>query len=283
MKIIRVFPRRTNATPVDDLAFYDGPPLWKIEADIVHVSCVFTWDKPRAEALAYQWDRAGYKVQLGGPAYEDPGGEFTPGLYLKPGYLITSRGCNNNCWFCSVHRREGRIRELTVKQGYDILDSNLLQCSEKHIRSVFTMLDGYSDKCVKFSGGLEAAILQDWHIELFVRLKSRISTMFFAYDDDHDREPLICAAGRLYEAGFRRDKLRCYCLIGYPGDTIAKAAERLELCVSLGFVPMAMLYRTDSYQMPREWQRFQKIWDDIRIVCARNKGKFGSYFKEVTV
>jgi hypothetical protein len=55
MRIIRVFPRRTKATPVDDLVrIGTGPDLFD-EADEVHVSVTFTWDLPLAEKLAKAW------------------------------------------------------------------------------------------------------------------------------------------------------------------------------------------------------------------------------------
>jgi hypothetical protein len=50
-RLIRVFPRRTKATPNDALAYF-GPPDRFAAADAVHVSVAFTWDKPRAEQLA---------------------------------------------------------------------------------------------------------------------------------------------------------------------------------------------------------------------------------------
>jgi hypothetical protein len=55
-RVIRVFPRRTNATPIDDLAAVGrGPELFD-EADEVHISVAFTWDKPAAERLAKEWE-----------------------------------------------------------------------------------------------------------------------------------------------------------------------------------------------------------------------------------
>ena len=64
-----------------------------------------------------------------------------PGMYLKKGYVITSRGCPNRCWFCSVPRREGgRLRELPITEGNIVLDDNLLACSRQHIEAVFEML-----------------------------------------------------------------------------------------------------------------------------------------------
>jgi hypothetical protein len=84
MKIARVFPRKTNATPDDDLVFFDGPPLLTLpEVDEVHVSVAFTYDREKAESLAYQWEQIGVPIKVGGPAYNDPGGVFVPGMYIK--------------------------------------------------------------------------------------------------------------------------------------------------------------------------------------------------------
>ena len=61
MKIARVFPRKTAATPDDPLAFFGPPPMLALpEIDEVHVSVTFTYDRPKAEALAYA--RGGTKL-----------------------------------------------------------------------------------------------------------------------------------------------------------------------------------------------------------------------------
>lgn len=153
MKIARVFPRKTKASPIDELCFFDIPPMLCLpEIDEVHISCTFTFDIPKAEYLAYQWGRIGVPVKIGGPAYDNKGGEFVPGRYLKSGYVITSRGCNNSCWFCDTWRREGKLRELEIKEGWNVADNNLLQCSETHIRKVFEVLKGQKHRPM-FSGG----------------------------------------------------------------------------------------------------------------------------------
>jgi len=53
-RILRVFPRRTKATPTDALARvgYPPTPACRIDADEVHISVTFTWDKPLAEDMA---------------------------------------------------------------------------------------------------------------------------------------------------------------------------------------------------------------------------------------
>jgi hypothetical protein len=162
-KIIRVFPRKTNATPDDEDVVISELPRFFDQADGVHISVVFTWDIFLAEQLAEEWRHVA-PVTIGGPATGSPGNNFVPGMYVKKGYVITSRGCPNKCWFCSVWRREGqKIRELPITEGYNLLDDNILACSDDHIKKVFKMLQAGKKKyrkSIEFTGGLEAARLK---------------------------------------------------------------------------------------------------------------------------
>ena len=191
--------------------------------DEVHVSVAFTYDLPEAERLAEVWQKTGIPVKLGGPAMNEPGCDFVPGRYVRPGYVITSRGCNNRCWFCAVPKREGfRLRELPISEGSIILDDNLLACSETHIRAVFAMLKNQPERPI-FTGGLEAKLLRPWHVEILRDVKTK--RFYCAYDTPDDYEPLV-AAGKLPTAGgVTREsrKPKCYVLVGYPRDRLHKA------------------------------------------------------------
>ena len=271
MKIIRVFPRKTKATPIDELVRINRPPGLFDEADEVHISVAFTWDLPRAEWLAKQWKSVA-PVKIGAPATGEKGGDFVPGMYLKHGYVITSRGCPNNCWFCSVPKREGRIiRELPVTNGYNVLDDNLLACSDDHIKNVFEMLS--RQKEIEFTGGLEAARLKFWHCKELKKL--RIKQIFFAYDTIEDLNPLRQAGRYLREVGFtiRSHALRCYVLCGYKNDTIKDAESRMKETIDAGFTPMAMLYRRDDGWRNPDFigGKFQKKWARPGIIHAVNK------------
>ncbi|MEN6532310.1 MAG: hypothetical protein ABFD89_01520 [Bryobacteraceae bacterium] len=289
--IARVFPRRTSATPTDELAFVGGRPTWMVPTSFrikretpytlvspdlpvygmgitaVHVSVAFTWDLPAAERIAREWERMA-PVQIGGPATGELGEEFVPGRYLRHGYVITSRGCPNRCWFCGVWRREGGVRELPIADGWNVLDDNLLACSEGHIRSVFAMLERVkaSGRRIKFTGGLEAARLEDWHVEALDRLRPKV--IYMAYDEPADLEPLIAARAKLDEADFTRETVHCYVLIGQPGDTITKAQDRLVSVWNMGMIPMAMLWRDKNEDREREWERFQREWVIPSIIKA---------------
>lgn len=268
-RIIRVFPRKTKASPDDELAHFGVPDLF-CEADEVHVSVTFTADKQRAEWLAEQW-RDVAPVKVGGVAYGDTSLEFIPGRYIKPGYTITSRGCPRRCWFCGVWKKWPEPNLLPIVPGHNILDDNLLACPEHHVRAVFDMLR-QQNRRVEFTGGLEALALQDYQVDLLASLKPR-PNMFFAYDPGDEFETLRSAASRLLEAGFTRasHRMRVYVLIGFPKDTFDLAEARLQSMVSIGFTPMAMLWQPETpaaekHRPAPEWRAFQRRWARPAII-----------------
>jgi len=259
MKILRVFPRRTNATPDDELVRVGSPSLFKQDCDEVHISVAFTWDLPEANRLRDEYEAQGYTVKIGGPATGMRGEDFTPGMYLKPGYVITSRGCPNRCWFCSVWKREGTIRELPITEGWNILDDNLLACSEKHIATVFEMLRRQRH-APEFTGGLDPRYMT---VEIMREIRVlNPKQIFTAYDSDDDKEFVERAIMNCWQAGFTQasHSVRCFVLIGFSHDTFDEATERLEWIMSLGAIPMAMLYRNQNNQTNPQWRKLQKHW-----------------------
>lgn len=269
MTIARVFPSGTSMTPKDALAFINCDPPKKLPIiDAVHVSVTFSWDIPRDEQLAEKWLKTGVPVEVGGRAFRKKPGEFVPGMYVKQGMTITSRGCDNNCWFCDAWKIEGPIRELPIQDGWNVLDNNLLGCSDDHVTSVFEML-GRQPRRPVFSGGLEARVLKPWHAAALKRLHP--GRMYFAYDTANDLEPLIVAGKIMHAAGhtITSHRLCCYVLIGYPGDTFSKAETRLVDTIKAGFFPYAMLYRDTKGDRDPDWMRFQRGWLRPAIVGSK--------------
>lgn len=276
MKIARVFPRKNRATPDDSMAFF-GPPDLFVEADEVHVSVTFTQDIPRAERMAEDWRHVA-PVKVGGVAYGDEGrGYFVPGMYIKPGYTFTSRGCPRRCWFCSVWKRRPEATPIfPFEPGRDILDDNLLACPDWHVRMVFAMAQAQLSQ-VQFTGGLEALSLTDYHVGLLADLKPR-PNCFFAYDPGDEFCTLESAASRLIAAGFTAcsHRLRAYVLMGYPKDTFALAEKRMREMLRIGFTPHAMLWEPETpsaqrYRPGPEWRRFQRLWARPAIIHANNR------------
>lgn len=265
--MIRVFPYRTKWTPSDELAFIGEPPLFRpgTSETPVRISVTFTWHKTEAERIAATW-RGFYKdVQVGGPAYEDPGGEFIPGRFMKEGCTITSRGCPKHCPWCAVPTREGALRLLDIKPGWIVQDNNLLACPEHHIRAVFEMLK-QQQRRIYFNGGLDKHFLKAWHRELFDSIP--IGELWFACDTMADIPALERVAWILDGIPIR--KLRCYTMIGYNSETLLDAEKRLERTFELGFLPFCQLYQPAARKIyPDAWRKLCRKWARPAAVFAK--------------
>lgn len=270
VRILRVFPTRTSYTPTDELAFCGPPPMAAFipEHDEVHISCTFTWDMDKAEDLAFQWEGATNKpVKLGGPAYHSPCEDFTPGLYVREGIIFTSRGCNNNCPWCGVRQMEGKLRELPITPGNIIQDNNFLQCSRQHKDKVFEMLRSQRGIC--FRGGLETDLIDDHFVSNITSL--RIAELWLACDTNAQLPRFKAACKKLTDAGFKRDQIRCYSLIGH--DMEAEEARNREIWIA-GAMPYSQLERDFSRKKTEysaEWKAFERIWQRYQIMRAHMK------------
>tara|TARA_Y100000310_G_scaffold233219_1_gene236092 strand:+ start:12190 stop:13008 length:819 start_codon:yes stop_codon:yes gene_type:complete len=256
MNIIRVFPRRTSATPRDDYSFVGDPPMIRPLADEVHISVTFTWDKQEAQRLYGAWLQYYRIVKLGGPAYGSSCAEFQPGQYIRNGFTFTSRGCNNQCEWCLVPTHEGRIYTLEIQPGYIVQDNNILQAGRKHIVSVFDMLK-HQRKAAILAGGLQASLIDDWFAE---ELRSiRINQVFLAADTVGALKPLKSAVAKLSYLG--RNKLRCYVMIG-RNETIGQAKARLQEVWDIGCLPFSQLFQPDDHLIAysKDWRVLNRTW-----------------------
>lgn len=267
MRILRVFVRKTSYTPDDDMVIIGEPPLPFLipEHDEVHISVPFTWDMDEAEELAFQWEAVTDKpVKLGGPAYKSPARDFAPGLYVKKGVVFTSRGCNNNCRFCGVRSIEGTLIELPVYEGNIIQDNNFLQCSRKHKDKVFEMLR--TQRGISFRGGLQCNLIDDHFIENIQQL--RIAELWLACDTDKSLPAFKEACAKLTKAGYDRNKIKCYSLIGHDME---KEEERNREIFLAGAMPFSQLERDFSRlktEYSPEWRAFERQWQRPAITVA---------------
>lgn len=268
--MIRVFPRQTNFIPDDELAFVGSPPLFKPKNQMsVRISCIFTWDIPIAEELKREWSMYYEDVEVGGPAYGDEGGEFTPGLFMKKGITITSRGCNKKCKWCFAPKREGRLRELQIKDGWIVNDNNLLQCSDQHIRKVFDMLRK-QPRAAEFKGGIDKTLLKNWHRDLFDSI--RIKELWLSCDTESALVQLA-KASRILD-GIKTYKKRCYVLLAFADETPLKAEKRLEDIYNLGFYPFAQLYQPEKKRTyNKTWKQLARKWSRPAIFKTYMKNK----------
>jgi len=245
--------KKTSMTPEHA---HVGAPTAESPTNLdVDISCVFTEHKRKALEMAEGWKEHGCRVRVGGPAFGDPGGEFTPGKYIKLGAVITHRGCNRSCPWCYVPKREGKIRELKVTEGNLLQDNNILACSKQHKDLVFSMLR--KQKQVSLKGGLDCRILTDGDVEDIRSL--HLKDLWVAYDSKATWKYTKAGVEKLLKAGVPKYKIRCYVMIGF-NETMGEAAQRLREIYDAGTLPFAQLY--DRYVEPDllEWKKFARLW-----------------------
>ena len=264
VKIARVFPTKTSMCPNDPDAYFGLPGFFTPQYDEIHISVTFTWDIKKTEQLAREWEKFG-KVKIGGVAIDGESDKpFVAGMYLRKGITITSRGCLNSCDFCMVRR--GLIEFNDFPEGNIIQDNNILACSNRHWRSVMTMLK--KQKNIEFKGGLEKYRITPKIAEDLRSLK--IKTLWLACDEPKGLKALKKAVEILQKAGFTRNYLYCYCLIG---KDINEEELRLREIWNIGCMPFAQLYRNKNDDIKYSWQfrRFARAWSKPAIIRTRAK------------
>lgn len=252
MRETTVVPRRTSYTPLR--AHVGEPGLFSPRGIHVDVSVVFTWDLEEGKRLVEAWRAWGCEVALGGPALDDPGGEFEPGRFVRDGVVFTSRGCPNSCPWCYIPRREGSLRELQIKPGNEIQDNNFLACSRDHRSRVYQMLRG--QRRVRFIGGLQPERLSAWDLEQMRGL--RIDELWLAADRASAMEEATSAIRRCTRAGFSRHKVRCYVLCGFAGETMDQAESRCRSIYEAGAFPFAQPW--DGLEDMKPWKKWAAGW-----------------------
>jgi hypothetical protein len=261
-------------SPDDSHAYFSNPPF-NVCYKEVHISVVFTWDIAKAISLMKNWQKCCQILKMGGPAFDDRGGEFVAGKYLKRGITITSRGCPHKCSFCLASKREGGIRELPIVEGNIIQDNNILACSESHIDKVFKMLERQT--AIEFKGGLEARLVTP---EMADRLRGlKIKSLWLACDTAGALPVTKRAISVLQKVGFTLNHIYCYVLIGKDRH---EEKRRLEEIFAAGAIPFAQLYRNeaDDIQYSQEWRSFQRRWSRPAIIKSKQKQDQVALFNE---
>lgn len=217
--------------------------------DVVYKSKVFTDTADHNEFIYAN------RVVSGGTGYgldnklPDAVEHTCPDYSLYPGYPeaygFLTRGCPNNCEFCIVTRKEGRVSKQVADLGefhrdqreIKLLDPNLLACRDRE-----KLLDQLASggAWVDFTQGLDARLLDRDNIRLLQRVKKKM--VHFAWDRERDSEAVLSGL-RLYKELTRCGKRNTsvYVLVNYD-TSFDFDLHRVYTLRRMGFHPYVMLY-----------------------------------------
>lgn len=189
-----------------------------------------------------------------------------PELTKDTAYGFLTRGCPNNCAFCIVSKKEGRVSrkvadlsEFWRGQKYiKLLDANLLACKDKEALLQQLIESGAQ---VDFTQGLDARFITADVAEMLKKIKTE--RVHFAFDF-MKHEKAIVEGLRIYkEINPLPDyKTIVYMLVNFD-TTIEEDLYRVKKIVELGYIPDIRVYRKPSApQILKDLQR----WCNNRLI-----------------
>ncbi len=189
-------------------------------------------------------------------------------------YGFLTRGCPNNCGFCHVCAKEGRLSHKVAdlsewwngQKNIVLCDPNLLACRE-HMDLIRQLAE--SGAYVDINQGLDARLLTPQNIEAIKKI--RIKDIHFAWDLMKNSKRIIRGLN-LWKRFGKKDKHGAwgtvYVLTNYD-TTMAENLFRIYKLREMGFAPYVMIY--DKEHAPREVRLLQR-WCNNKIIfksCPR--------------
>ena len=189
-----------------------------------------------------------------------------PELTKDTAYGFLTRGCPNNCAFCIVSKKEGRISKKVADlsefwrgQKYiKLLDANLLACKDKQ-ELLQQLIESKSQ--VDFTQGLDARFITADVAEMLKQIKTK--RVHFAFDF-MKYEKAIIEGLRIYKKinPLPDYKTIVYMLVNFD-TTIDEDLYRVKKITELGYIPDIRIYRKPSApQILKDLQR----WCNNRLI-----------------
>lgn len=202
-----------------------------------------------------------YKIEHIYPDYS-----LYPTLTQNTAYGFLTRGCPNDCGFCIVSKKEGRISKKVAdlsefwrgQSHIKLLDANLLACKDKI--DLLNQLAKSGAK-VDFTQGLDARFITDEVADLLAGIK--IDKAHFAFDFMKNERAIIKGLKIFQQkcAVRSRDAI-IYMLTNYD-TTIKDDLYRVNAIRDLGFQPDVRIYRKPT--APRVLRDLQR-WCNNRFI-----------------
>lgn len=196
-----------------------------------------------------------YKIEHIYPDYS-----LYPTLTKNTAYGFLTRGCPNDCGFCIVSKKEGRVSKKVAdlsefwrgQSHIKLLDANLLACKDKI--DLLNQLAKSSAK-VDFTQGLDARFITDEVADLLAGIK--IDKAHFAFDFMKNERAIIKGLQIFQQkCTVRSREAIVYMLTNYD-TTIKDDLYRVNAIRDLGFQPDVRIYRkSTSPRVLRDLQRW---------------------------
>ena len=265
--------------------------------DITYMSKVFTYTTDYTPSLANLG-----KVIKGGTGYDltikltDEVEQMQPDYDLYgikyTSYGFITRGCNRNCNWCVVPKKEGKPKFVNDvewiangRKNVVIMDNNIL--ANKHgIEQIHKIID--LGLRVDFNQGLDARLVTDEIADLLAKVKW-IKSIRFAVDIKGQIKPVIKAMQKLIERAVKKWRFTNYLLLnGSLQDSYERAKAMRDFGVHINPQPyrdFRTINKIPQWQKDfARWGNKKQLYDAIDFRDYRPRKNFvcSSYFSNCT-
>lgn len=226
------------------------------DPDEVFASCVFKKNKHLADGLPFYYPNA--KIDIGGAGYDIKKNLPDEVNHLMPDYSIypdcdydlgfTSRGCNRNCYFCIVPRKEGKFKiNQHPSEFHDpshkkivLMDNNILLDKDWFFEVTDWILD--NNLKVDFNQGLDIRLM-DNDIARRIRALRPVGKWHFAFDSMDYKDYVIQGIQMLNRAGVSVRNLCNWYVYMHNDAQYEDALERCNILRENKALPYIMVNR----------------------------------------
>ena len=235
--------------------------------DIVYVSKTFGDEYSTTDTTVIQADKiiyggTGFAISVvdGKEVYEKANdGELPPeiehsfpdyGLYpdltKNTAFGFLTRGCPNNCAFCCVTKKEGKVSHKVAdleefwngQKHIKLLDPNILACRQ-HLDLLQQLVE--SNASVDFTQGLDARFINEDNLKLLQQMKNKM--VHFAFDFMRNEKQIIKGLKLAKEHLQLDDRNSVVYMLTNFDTTIKDDIYRVKRIQECGCLPDVRIYR----------------------------------------
>jgi len=201
-------------------------------------------------------------------------------------FLFTTRGCENKCAYCAVHRIENEKwinpswKNLILdNKKYVMISDNNLSSFPEHLVNVIEYVFKKNKK-ILFDNGFDCKLITNDMAKELSKLKFVRCGMRLAFDRIEEDGIFQKAVKLLIDNGISKSSIMAYCLFNFK-DTFQEANYRMRECVKLGIRPYPQQY-TPLNKLNRKNTFVGKHWTPNLLRTFRFFWLMAGYYNKMT-